>query len=121
MPERSRTLKKQANNLEYDTIFGALERGDFYSSNKPVIDELYLLDGKIHIKTSKATSIRLTTDSRFALVVNGKDLTSAEFDINYYLEVFKEKYNEHQYIRITVVDEEGNEAHTRAYFMDELI
>lgn len=111
----------KANNLEYDTIFNALEKGDFYSSNKPVIEELYLLDGKIYIKTSKAVSIRLTTDSRFALAVNGKNLTSAEFDINYYLEVAKEKYHKHQYVRITVVDEAGNEAHTRAYFIDELI
>ncbi len=111
----------KANDLKYETIFNALEVGDFYSTTNPEILELYILDGVVHVKTSKVKSIELTTDRRYTKFINGKDLTEAEFDINSYLNECKNNINMHQYIRITVIDENGFEAHSRAYFVEELI
>ena len=52
----------KANDLKYETIFNALKNGDFYSSNKPEIYELYIEDGVIHIKSSLVRNIYLTND-----------------------------------------------------------
>ena len=111
----------KAENLEYETIYNALERGDFYSSTGPVINELYIEDGIVHISTSKVKSIQINTERRETVFKNGVDLEEAQFDINFYLEESKKGINENQYIRITLIDDKGNEAHTRAYFLNELI
>ena len=54
----------KANNLEYETIYNALEHGDFYSSTGPVINELYIENGIVHISTSKVKSIQINTERR---------------------------------------------------------
>ena len=110
----------KAKNLNYDTIFNALEVGDFYSSSGPEILELTLEDGIINVKTSSCYRIILTTDRRETIFVNGDDINCATFDINSYLEESKTNINQPQYIRITVIDSTGNEAYSRAYFIDEL-
>ena len=108
-------------NLEYDTVYNALENGDFYSSNGPEILSLSIQDGVVSVNTSKVKAIQLNTERRITLFKNGVDLTEAQFDINFYLNECKNNINKNQYIRITVVDEKGNEAHSRAYFIDELL
>ena len=107
-------------NLEYDTVYKALEKGEFYSSTGPEIMELFIEDGVVHIKTSAVKSIHLNTERRPTLFVSGDDITEANFDINFYLNECLDHLNPHQYIRITVVDKDGNVAHTRPYFFDEL-
>lgn len=107
--------------LEYDTVFSALERGDFYSSAGPAINELHIENGILNVKTSKVKSIQINTDRRVTFFKNGYDLTEAQFDINSYLEESKKRINQYSYIRVTLVDEEGKEAHTRAYWLEELI
>ena len=110
----------KANDLKYDTIYEALKKGDFYSSTKPLIHELYFEDGCIHIKTSKVKMIYLSTDSRYKMCKKSDELIDeAIFDLNHYFSL--NNVNEHKYIRISLVDEFGWEAHTRAYFFDELI
>ena len=111
----------KCSNLEYDTVYNALENGDFYSSNGPEILSLDIEDGIVNVNTSKAKAIQLNTERRVTMFKNGVDLTEAQFDINFYLNECKNNINKNQYIRITVVDEKGNEAHSRAYFIDELL
>ena len=111
----------KCNNLEYDTVYEALDKGDFYSSNGPEILSLYIEDGIVHVITSKACAIQLNTERRVTEFANGVDLTEAHFDINFYLEESKKNINQHQYFRITVIDSQGKEAHTRAYFIDEIL
>ena len=114
----------KATSLEYDTIFEALKCGDFYSTEGPLIDELYIEDGIIHIKTSKVKRIIITADKRYTYPITAKEdenLTEATLDITWYFEHCDETINKHQYIRITLIDEEGLIAHTRAYFLNELM
>lgn len=117
----------KADKLEYHTVMGALERGDFYASLGPSIDELYIEDGIVHLSCSEARLVSLTTECRFASVRGDnfdKTVTSAAFDINKYLELSRDATKKglpfKPYFRITVQDKEGRTAHTRAYFVDEL-
>ena len=110
----------KALNLKYDSIYEALKKGDFYSSTKPLIEELYFEDGCVYIKTSKVKMIYLSTDSRYRMCLKSDELISeGVFDINHYLN--SNNINKHKYFRISLVDEYGNEAHTRAYFLDEIL
>ena len=54
------------------------------------------------------------------MFVSGDNVSEATFDINFYLNEAKNNHNKHQYIRLTVTDKEGNVAHTRPYYVDEL-
>lgn len=103
----------RADELEYRTITRAMENGDMYASQGPIINELYVEDGMIHITSSTAKRIYIGTGKRYSRCIwakDGEELTSASFKI-------PEKCN---YIRVTVEDPEGRHANTRAYFEDEL-
>ena len=114
----------KAKSLDYDTVFAALEKGDFYSSTGPEIKSLYLEDGVVKIKTSAAKRISLVTDRRVTVSYNaddGKLLTGAELSLERLL-TSHERTKAHTvpYFRLEVVDKYGNRALTRAYFLDEL-
>jgi hypothetical protein len=113
----------KAEKLEYDTVFNALKNGDFYSSTKPEIYELSFEDGLINIKTSPVKTIMLSTDRRMSKRIDADDnmISEVTFDIKNYLSHIGDNVHEHQYVRLTIIDECGNYAHTRAYFIDELI
>lgn len=118
-------VQVKARELTYDCIFEALRRGEFYSSNGPEIYDLYVEDGKIFIKCSPVKVIFLCTDRRVIFRKNapeGEMITEAEFDISEYIAGCSVATAEHNcYIRFDIKDGcEGN-AHTRAYFIDELI
>ena len=117
----------KAEKFDYETIFNALEKGDFYSSSGPEIHELYIENGILTVKTSNVDFIYLSSERRFNIhktSTNGK-LTEASFDINRYLNTYALEANKESlvkpYIRITIVDKKGKKAHTRAYFIDELV
>ena len=99
--------------LEYEAVTGALLRGDFYATLGPEIRELYYEDGKVHIKTSPADRIIMTTGIRRRGIVyreKGRSLTSASFAVP----------DGCVYVRFTVIDREGKRADTNAYFTDTL-
>ena len=115
----------KADKLEYKTIMDALERGDFYASTGPEIKELTIENGIVHVSCSEAARISLTTELRFARCKNadGDNLcTEADFDLSKYIEIVKNATNSpwDSYFRVTVTDKNGNLAHSRAYFLDEL-
>lgn len=101
----------KAEKLDYKTITEALEQGHFYASWGPVIHELWVEDGMLHIICSPAVRIIATTGSRSSQVTAGEGLTEAAFRLR----------QEDGYIRITVVDEQGRCADTNAYFMEEIL
>lgn len=71
--------------FDYGGIVGALERGSFYASTGPVIDELYVEDGKAVLSCSEAESIVLTGLGRYCKRLFGsKDepLTNACFELS---------------------------------------
>ncbi len=102
----------KAEKLEYEDIAKALSEGNFYSSQGPEIKELYYEDNKIHIETSDAVRIIMTTENRRYRTVTadkeGEKINSAEFNIGVDLG---------SYVRFTVIDEKGKEAYTNAYFL----
>ena len=99
--------------LSYDAIIEALLKGDFYPSAGPLFEELYVEDDIVHVKTSKAKAIYLTTAGRrhdYKLAEPGSFVTEAEFKI----------LPEDEYFRVDVLDHDGNRADSQAYFIAEL-
>lgn len=113
----------RADELKYDKIFNALKRGDFYASTRPELYEISIEDGIVKVLSSPVSLVCISTDCRHQYFKRAEEasLTETYLDINNYLKLANDGINEHQYIRITVVDENGNCAYSRAYFMDELI
>ncbi len=102
----------KANELTYDCIIEALEKGDHYATQGPKIDELYVEDGVVHIKTSEAIVIAMVTKSRYCKVKQakgGERIKEAEFELP-----------NDEYMRFEVVDAYGRRANTRGYFLDEI-
>ncbi|MBQ7336293.1 MAG: PHP domain-containing protein [Clostridia bacterium] len=115
----------KAENLQYDTVMNALERGDFYASTGPQIHDLSIEDGILHIVCSPAAAINLSSERIFGrrtVAKSGEDLTEATFDLNGYINASqKEPLRYLPYIRISVTDAHGNTANTRPYTLEELI
>ena len=91
----------------------ALVKGHIYASTGPLIKELYIEDGAVHIKCSPAARIDYTTAVRRTGAVvakKGETVEKAAFNVR----------DIDRYFRITVTDPEGNHANTNAYFVDEL-
>ena len=115
-------LMVRAGDLSYDSIFGALKRGDFYASSGPEFHEISIEDGKVKILTSPASFAYVSTDMRHVYAKNAEEGLTTEFifDINWYMDLSRQMHDRPQYIRITLVDGAGNTAYSRAYFIDEL-
>ena len=113
----------KAKSLDYDEIFEALRRGDFYSSNGPEIKELCVKNGIVYIKTSNASRISIVTDHRLIISKrsDNNDLTEAELSLDTFREHIINAPNGHaSWMRIDVMDENGKYARTRAFFPQEL-
>ena len=99
----------KAEKLNYETVIGALERGDFFASQGPEILELYVEDGTVHLKCSPAKYIAMNTERRpfgGIRVAEGETLlTEATFQLP----------EGQKYMRFTVTDAQGKNANTRAY------
>ena len=112
----------KAEKLDYKSVMTALKNGDFYASTGPEIHKLYLDGEKLVIECSSVVSITVSTERRRSFTAKNKDgLNRAEFDIS---EILKSKIGKNgvqSYFRVTIRDFEGNEAYTRAYFIDEFI
>lgn len=105
----------KADKLEYGAITQALIDGSMYASEGPEIYELYFEDGYVHIKTSDAVKIIMSTDKRHRRIAlsetRGGTINKACFHVEKRLG---------NYIRFTVFDREGKMANTHAYYMDTL-
>jgi len=113
----------KAKKLDYDEIFEALRRGDFYSSNGPEIKELYVKDGMVYIKTSNASRISIVTDHRLIISKRSEndDLTEAELSLATFKEHMKNAPEGHvSWLRVDVMDKNRKYARTRAFFPQEL-
>ena len=98
--------------LSYDAVIAAMERGDMYASMGPLIHEISLEDGTVHIECSPAARIVLYTGSKapkFAVPNHGETLTSADLKLDPVA----------PYFRIAVIDEAGKIASSRGFFRSE--
>ena len=104
----------RAEKLEYNTVLKAMEEGQLYASTGPTIEELYVEDGVVHIKTSPACKIMIRQQYRgYQDAVSFQDdLTEATFDLS----SFKLPP---RYIRFEVWDTHNERAITRAFFPEE--
>ncbi len=107
----------RAEKLEYSCVTKALLDGDFYTSTGPEINELYLEDGVLHIKSSPVAVIDLITERRVRFHVEKTDVTEASFDLRAYFKELENVPFEHNtpYFRLTLTDANGKSAQTRAY------
>ena len=115
----------RAKKLDYDCVFAALKRGDFYSSTGPEIKSLYVEGDKVVIKTSAVKQIVLVCDRREAVTVDtfdtDKNLFGAELSLEGLLKSHAQtKDFRNAFFRIELTDKYGKRALTRAYFLDEL-
>ena len=106
----------KANELSYPAVTEALLAGDFYASEGPEIYELYYEDGKVCVKTSDAIRIVLATDARRNQRVVGNKIGDTVNEA-----VFPIDRKSGAYFRITVIDKDGKEAYTNAYFLDGIL
>lgn len=115
----------KAESLDYGCVFDALERGDFYASSGPMIDELWLEDGILHVKCRRASEICVTTERRAAwrrCAADGDELDTVEIDMKGYIDSSDKakKGVGRPFFRISLFS--GRDAaFTRGYFLDELL
>ena len=102
----------KAEALRYDAVINALEKGDFYASQGPTIEALYVEDDVIHLHCSPAKYVSLCTSGRpfggTRVAAAGEYLTEVTFPLPM----------GHAYFRFDVMDEQGRHANTRAYSVD---
>ena len=109
--------------LDYASIMNALKNGDFYATSGPEIREMYIEDGKLVVECSGARSVVVSMERRENKNFRsstGEYITRAEFDLSKFLtDPDNGKRGMPSYFRVTVRGFDGNEAYTRAFFMDE--
>ncbi len=116
----------KAKALTYDLIMKALENGDFYASTGIIINDLYLENKVLHIDCDGADEITLRTPIRFLKRLRSEEkmLTSAEINIEELINTCKYNYDsgltKNTYFRIDLKRKDGAEAHTKAFFLDEI-
>lgn len=105
------------NDFSYGGVMKALEKGNFYSCSAftgrgeaPGIDEMFIEDGKLHLKCSPADRIFIHTLGRNcyrASAQAGETITEAVFPLN----------GQEGCIRAQIYDKEGRHTNTNAYFL----
>lgn len=103
-----------AEKLEYGAIIEAMEKGNCYCSQGPQITELYMEDGKAHVKTAQPVKqISVNANTRFARATftpDGSPVTEACFDI---------AEDRIDFLVFSVEGTDGTRATTRAYYKGE--
>ncbi len=103
----------KAEKFDYESLMTALVNGNSYASYGPTIEELTFDNGKFYVKCSPVACIEFSTDRRHASRIYSMDkslVTEGEFELD----------EKDKYVRVTITDENGRHANTRAYFVDEL-
>ena len=101
-----------APSLDYCAVTDALMKGNFYASTGPLIEKLWLEDGRIHIRCSAAASVRCNYGVRRAEIAYAQKepLKEAVFTL----------LPDDLYFRITVIDKQGKKACTNGYFTEDI-
>jgi hypothetical protein len=101
----------KANSLNKEEIINAINKGLFYSSTGPDLDNIEIDNKKIYIKCSPVKRIDLVSNPTLGdvlIVRNGKSLTEVEFKINKCA----------KYIRIQIEDFEGQKAWSNPFYLE---
>lgn len=104
-----------ADSLDYKSIANALRKGHFYSSEGPIIHDLWYRSDVLYIRCSPCDKIIFET-------AKGKTVKLAEDGVALTGEgMCCYIAPEHQYVRVTVVDKYGRKAYTNAYDAAEMV
>ncbi|MBQ0110945.1 MAG: hypothetical protein KBS41_03360 [Oscillospiraceae bacterium] len=101
----------KAEELTHRAVIEAMEKGNMYATQGPMIDQLYIEDGKAYISFSDAKTVVMKTNLRMSQVKSadtGQFINEAVFDIPC----------EVDFIRFTVIDAYGRYADTRFYGLE---
>ncbi len=113
-----------AEELTYESVVKAMEKGDVYASTGPEIHSLTVEGDILRITCSEASNIVYATHGREAKRVFGEKnqpLTQAEFDLGKWKRKTTEDWKEKAFFRLCVTDFNGKKAWTRAYYLKDLI
>ena len=107
-----------AEELTYESVICAMERGDLYASCGPRIHSLTWDGAKLRITCSPAARVQVLTQARQVQLAFDKDgaVTEAEFDMTRWLL----RSHDDGFLRLIVTAADGTYAVTRAYWLDEL-
>ena len=113
-----------AEKLSYEAVIEALEKGDFYATTGPDIHSIAIEGKTLTVKCSDAHRINLIPNGRMCssiMAQDGQSMTEASFDLTRFFEEEPQLQRPDDFIRITVVDDHGCTAYSRAFFRDELV
>ncbi len=102
-----------SDSLSYDAVIAAMESGRMYSTSGPVFKEISFDGERITVECSDAVYIACYFGSKspeFVRAGEGESLHCATFPL----------HPRANYIRISIMDQNGRRADTRAYFRNEL-
>ena len=106
----------KAPELTHKAIINALQSGNFYASMGPLIEEIYVEDQLLHVRTSPAARIVLSTGYRYVRVAYPATPHGTVCEAVFDLSVIHPGY-----VRITVTDGRGRMAWSQPYYKTEPI
>lgn len=99
----------KAENFDYKSIVNAIEKGDYYSSQGPIIHALNIENGVVSIECSKVKSIRFIPDIVFGRTYRDESAS---------MESCSHKLNGlEKHIRIEITDENNKKAFTNPIYL----
>lgn len=118
----------EADELEYSQIINALIEGDFYSSTGPAFKKIAIDNGNLIVECSAVKRIFVKSSHRWTkkmLSGQGATIDGATFDLQSFFDQvdLKKKMTgeeDAEFIRVVLVDEEGNKAFSRPYYLNEI-
>lgn len=102
-----------ADELSYDSVFSAMEKGEMYASMGPTFSEISYADGTLHIECSPVEAIIVYTGSKApkrCVAEKGSTITQADLPVD----------PRAKYVRVSIVDSHGKFADTRGFSREEL-
>ena len=115
----------RAPRLDYETIFGALKRGDFYASTGPEIHSLYAEDGILHVECSPVRRILAISGGQACESAYpesfGETITSADIQFAWKQENGSWLTGMAGYLRVTLEDAAGYQAWSKAIPLTDLL
>ena len=102
----------KAPSLTYENIMNAFEKGEFYASEGPEIDELYVEDGNVVLKSKTPLRyVSLITGTRYTSRCAGDPIYEVSLPIRPGC----------KYIRLEACDLQGRKAYTNAYWLEDIL
>lgn len=104
----------KAEELTYDSLIAAYERGDCYATEGPDIYSVAIEDGKVKVRTSPVRAIVVMSETKYSQKVVSRTETYTEAQFDY----IPEKMG--GFFRIELRDAEGYKAYSNAFYVEDI-